>query len=141
MSAVPIFVVGGVVIATAIIAFVIMKFKSGNGDISSIADDQLIVTELQVSDITDWFKQKNPDGKCTNVTMMVSPETLGSMKFPEESIKVCNDLMGESKNVVLQALFDKEKDNVILTRVVVYDTMAEKLEKLYSENNGVLIIE
>lgn len=135
------FIAGGAVLAAVIIALIILKCKNGNSDITSATDDQLVVTELSSADITSWFKENNVDGKHTNVVMLANSETLSKMNLPADTVKTCESLLSESKNVVIQALFDKEKDDVILTRAVIFDTMSEKLEKLLNDNNGILILE
>ena len=135
------FIVGGAELAAVVIALIILKCKNGKGDIASATDDQLVVSQLSSSDITGWFKEKNPDGKFTNIVMLANSETLNKMKLPSDTIKTCEELLSESKNVVIQAIFDKEKDEVVLTRAVIFDTMSEKLGKLLNDNNGVLILE
>lgn len=141
MSSEILFIAGGVTLAAVLLTFLILKSRSGKESLISATDDQLIVSEVSSSDITSWFKEKNPEGKLTNVVMLVSDETLGKMHLPADVINSCSILLADSKNVILQAIVNKESDKVELTRAVIFETMSEKLGKLLMDNNGVLIIE
>lgn len=135
------FIIAGGLAAAAIIALILIKCKGEKNDISSATDDQLVVTQLTSSDITAWFKENNRDGKYTNIVMLANSEALNKMNLPKESVDAYRELIEDSSNVVIQALVDKNNDDVILTRAVIYDTMTEKLEKLFNDNNGVIILE
>lgn len=135
------FIIAGGLAAAAVIAFILIKCRGEKKDISSATDDQLVVTQLASSDITSWFKEKNPDGKYTNIVMLANSDSLSKMNLPKESVNAYKELIENSSNVVIQALVDKGSDDVILTRAVLYDTMSEKLEKLFNDNNGVIILE
>lgn len=141
MSSEILFIAGGVTLAAVLLTFLILKSRSGKENLTSATDDQLIVSEVSSSDITSWFKEKNPEGKLTNVVMLVSDETLSKMNLPTDVINSCSVLLADSKNVILQAIVNKESDKVELTRAVIFETMSEKLGKLLMDNNGVLIIE
>ena len=134
-------ITGGVVIAAAVIAFLVIRSKNGKTDITQTADDHLVVSELSASNITSWFKEKNPNGKYTNIVMLANNETFSKMNVSAEIRESCNMLLGEAKNVVLQATFDDENDAVVMTRAIAFETMSEKLQKLFTENNGIIILE
>lgn len=141
MSSEIFFIAGGVTLAAVLLTFLILKSRNGKEDLASATDDQLVVSELSSSDITSWFKEKNPDGKFTNIVMLVSDETLSKMQLPAEVVNKCSDFLADSKNVILQAIVNNDTDKVELTRSVIFDTISEKLGKLLRDNNGVLIIE
>lgn len=135
------FIIAGGLAAAAVIAFILIRCRGEKKDISSATDDQLVVTQLTSSDITGWFKEKNPDGKYTNIVMLANSDALTKMNLPKESVIAFRELIENSSNGVIQAIVDTNNDDVILTRAVIYDTMTEKLEKLFNDNNGVIILE
>ncbi len=140
------YLAGGASLAIIIVALILHYAKTsgklGANAISDSMDEQLVVEKLNSGDLTSWFKQKNSEGKNTNLIMYLSPQSIASMKMSEKNKKELKDLLKESDKIILQAVVSKEDDaKIIISRAVIFDTIAEKLESLLNENNGVLIVE
>lgn len=135
------FVIGGVALAALIFLALYESYKSKNHSeptsvtdmVNNIADEQLVIDHLDSKDLTSWFKQKNPNGSRKNVLIYPNEKNVASIKLPA-SIK-----LGEEKTII-QALLDAD-DNVVLCRSVIFTSINANLEKLFEENDGIIIVE
>lgn len=135
------FVIGGVALAALIFLALYESYKSKNHSepttvtdmVNDIADEQLVIDHLDSKDLTSWFKQKNPNGSRKNVLIYPNEKNVTSIKLPA-SIK-----LGEEKTII-QALLDAD-DNVVLCRSVIFTSINANLEKLFEENDGIIIVE
>lgn len=141
-----IFLAGGAALAIIVVALILHNAKSngkkGSEIISDSMDEQLVVENLNSSDLTSWFKSKNADGKNTNVIMYLSKEAISTLKMSQKSKQDLIDLLEDSDKIILQAIVSKNDDaQIIISRAVIFNSIAEGLESLLNENNGVLIVE
>ena len=141
-----IFLAGGAALAIIVVALILHNAKSngkkGSEIISDSMDEQLVVENLNSSDLTSWFKSKNADGKNTNVIMYLSKEAISTLKMSQKSKQDLIDLLEDSDKIILQAIVSKNDDaQIIVSRAVIFNSIAEGLESLLNENNGVLIVE
>lgn len=135
------FVIGGVALAAIIFLALYENYKSKNHNkptsvtdmVNDIADEQLVIDYLDSKDLTSWFKQKNPTGSQKNVLIYPNEKNITSLKIPT-SIK-----LGVEKTII-QALLDTN-DNIILCRSVIFTNINSNLEKLFEENDGIIIVE
>ena len=99
---------------------------------NDISKEQLVVDELNSSDLTSWFKAKNPKGNKKNVLFYLNEETIKKFKFPKD-IKL-------TEKTIIQALCDKN-DDIVLCRSIFYEKMNPHLEEIFKKSDGIIIIE
>lgn len=135
------FIVGGIVVGAIVTALILKKCIGGKRSRTSVFDEKFVTTELSNYEISDWFKRKNPNKKYVNVVMLASMEVLDNVRLFGESRRLFEKILEENPNVILQAVVDKNTDDVLITRAVIFDSMSIKMKELFDRANGVLIID
>lgn len=103
--------------------------------VNDIADEQLAVDNLDSDSLTLWFRKNNSDGSLKNVLVYPDKIDLKDKKI----IKLFGKEDLNADNMIIQVLLDK-KNNVTLCRSVEFEEILPKLEKLFDDNDGVMIV-
>lgn len=104
--------------------------------VNDIADEQLAVDNLEPDSLTLWFRKNNPDGSLKNVLVYPDKIDLKDKKI----IKLFGKEGLNADNMIIQVLLDK-KNNVTLCRSVEFEEILPKLENLFDDNDGIMIVE
>lgn len=105
-----------------------------------LLEDQLVVDELKVSDIKDWFSKEAEKTKDTNITgvlMKVTDELIEAMGYAyEEKIDV--------DHYILQMIYhgnidDFDAGKIGSFRLINYNTISEKLQRAFNDTGMVII--
>ena len=132
-------ITGGLVaISVLILKYLFERFEEENGKapdtIADVADEQLYVDSVSAGDVKSWFVEKNADKKYTNI--LFYPTTDKIEKFGLDNFDFSDD-----ENYLVQAIFDSETDEVIVSRIIVYREISSKLAELLEKNNGAVILD
>ena len=135
------FVIGGVALVAIILLAIYEAYRLKHNEepesisdlVNDMADDRLAVDYLDSHDLTSWFRTKNSDGKKKGVLIYPNEADMTNYKLPN-SIKLGSD------KIIIQALLD-DSDNIVLCRSVMFTSMNPTLEKLFHDNEGVIIVE
>ncbi|MCD7810948.1 MAG: hypothetical protein LUG91_03695 [Ruminococcus sp.] len=132
-------VIGGIGAAVIIAALLASKRSTGSETtlsevISEKSDEQLVVDTLNPSDLTKWFRLKNPEKKFSNVIIFPNEKNIALFKLPK-------GMVNDTHNTILQVLFDKKANKIILYRTVVFEHINAELLKKLNENDGTLVVE
>ncbi len=135
-------ILAGGLAAAALVAFILYKAKKGKAvSIDEVIDEKLVVTHLRGSDLTEWFRQKNPSGQHTNLIMRLTGDTISSLHLNQENQKSLEMILRGTGDCVIQAVSTKDGENILCCRAVLYETIEEKLNMLLKQNNNTVIVE
>lgn len=120
--------VGGVVVATAIVAIVKYQWEKGK-DNEKI--ERIFVDELNIGEIKGWFSDKIADENQKGILFEPTKENVvrWNMKIPEKN------------NTLIQAIYDTSTDSILSYREIVFSTLSKSLKELLVSNNGAIVIE
>lgn len=120
---------GGVVlIAAIIVAIRRFRAKTGDGKVESV-----YVDELSIGEIKTWFGDKITKETLKGAILYPTPENVTRWEF--------NIDISHQNNMIIQAVYDEEKDKIIDYRTVLFSTLSAKLKELLDTNGGMLVIE
>ena len=120
---------GGVVLVVAIIAAIrISTAKKADGKVESV-----YVDELSIGEIKKWFSDKITKGTLKGAILYPTPENITKWKLNIDA--------SQQGNMLIQAVYDEEKDRIVDYREVIFGTMSAKFKELLDANHGVLVIE
>jgi len=135
------FIIGGVALAAIIFYALYEAYRKQNNEepssvsdlVNNMADEQLVVDHLEPKELTSWFRTKNADNSKKNVLIYPNLCDMNSFKLPE-------NIELDADNIIIQALLDKN-DNIFLCRSVIFSDISEKLQQIFKDNDGVIIVE
>lgn len=136
------YIIGGVAL-TALIFIALLRIHSAKSSTTSnsmqdiladVADEQLVVEEVNIADLLPWFKTRISD-TCICVIIHPSETNITKFKIPQSI-----ELNGDNNNII-QVIYDEKADAIKSCRVVSFEKIGSKLSALLNENDGVLVIE
>lgn len=117
----------GAVIAAAIVA--IVKYQMKHKDDNS-AIEKIYIDEVNLGEIKGWFKDKLADNK------------KGVIFYPtKENTEKWKVKMTTSKNMLIQIVYDTEKEEVSDYREISFSTLSPRFKALIDENEGTIVVE
>ena len=121
---------GGVVLIPAIIDAIKKMFatKKDGGKVESV-----YVDELSIGEIKKWFSDKVTKETLKGVILYPTPENIAKWNLNIDG--------SQQGNMLIQAVYDEEKDEIVNYREVIFGTLSEKLKELLDANSGMLVIE
>lgn len=132
--------VGAVFGIVAAVLVCVSKYRNRTTDVVSSLNDKLVVSRLTGTDITNWFQANNPSNEYVSVVMLVNNGTLSKLKLSAASLRNFESMLLEHKNVILQAILDKNNDSIVLTRAIIFNEMEEGLANLLNSHHGFVVI-
>lgn len=120
--------IGAGVAAIIVAAIKVYKAKKSGEKIESI-----YVDELNTGEIKKWFSDKLTKEVLKGVLLYPTPENIDKWKFDID--------VSRHSNMLIQAVYDEEKDEVTDYREIIYTTLSSKLKELLDTNGGVLVVE
>ena len=121
-----------VIIVFVLVYWIFIRKKSINAE--TLFDDQLVVDKLEASDLKSWFGAKNSEKKYTAIAMIMNEENLKKYHL-NISIESQND------KCLVQCLYDSNIDSIVCGRVIIYNSMGEKLANILNKCNGIVIFD
>lgn len=120
---------GGVVLIAAIITAVrLYTAPKGGKKVESI-----YVDEFGVGEMKKWFTDKVTKRTLKGVILYPTPENISKWKLNIDA--------GRQSNLLIQAVYDEEKEELVAYREVVFSTLSSNLKELLETNGGTLVIE
>lgn len=122
----------GAVVVAVIIAVVRyqMRHKENDSDI-----ERIYVDEVRLGEIKNWFANKLSDSR-KGIILYPTKENIEKWQDKKFSIKI-----KDSKNMLIQIVYDETKEEVINYREISFSNLGSKIEKLMKENNGMIVVE
>ncbi len=118
---------GGVIVVAAIIAAV--RYQMLHKDDGSI--ENIFVDQLNLGEIKNWFVDKITIDSYKGVVFYPTRENAERWK-----IKI-----PEQENMLIQLVYDQDKDKVVAYRNIAFSEMSPKLKELLDANNGTIVID
>lgn len=120
---------GSAILIIAIIK-AIKKYRSQN---TPETIESIYVDELNVGEIKNWFVDKLTKDSIKGIIISPTPTNISKWNL--------NIDLNDSGKMLIQAVYDEERDSIIEYREVAYGTMSEKMKQMLDLNEGVLVIE
>lgn len=123
-------IVGGVIVVGAVL-YAVIRYLNRQKD-SGLNVERAYTDELHMGEVKKWFDSK-----------LISDNYQGILFDPSsENVKKWNvPLDGENANMLIQAVYDMENDELVQYREISFDVLSEKLRALLDENDGWLVIQ
>lgn len=120
---------GGVALVIAII----LAVRNYTADFGSEKIESVYVDELNVGEIKKWFSDKITTPDVKGAILYPTPVNIAKWKL--------NIDPAQQGNMLIQAVYDEGKDEILNYRQVIFGTLSSKLQELLDANGGVLVIE
>lgn len=121
-----------VVIVVMIVGILIVTRRGVKAE--NLFEDQLVVDKLEAADLKSWFMTQNPEKKHTSMVMLMD----------EENIKKYNlgkYVKPSDNNCLIQCIYDSDKDSIVCGRVIVYNSLGDKIAAIINNSNGAVIFD
>lgn len=105
------------------------KIKANN-----LFEDQLVVDKFDTADLISWFKEKNPEKKHASMVIMMNEENIKKYHL-DRYVKPL------SEKCLVQCVYDAEKDGIVCGRVIVYNSLEDKIASIINSSNGAVIFD
>lgn len=120
---------GGAALVVLIIAAFSRIFASKKSDEKV---ESIYVDELSIGEIKQWFSDNLEKETLKGAILYPTPENIDKWKLEIDASK--------QSNILIQAVYDEEKDEIVNFRQVIFGTLSTKLQELLDANGGVLVI-
>lgn len=129
-----ILLVAGIGAGVAALVFAIIK-AIGNYKANKDAENvvRIYVDELNTGEIKMWFVDKIQKETLKGAILYPTPENIVKWKIQTDA--------SNQDNMLIQAVYDEEKDEIIDYREVIFGKLSSKLQELLDTNGGMLVIE
>lgn len=126
-------IVAGMVGAACITAilYAVAQYRKSK-DLDELKGDKIYVDELNSGEIKSWFKDKLTGEGCKGLVFYPTKENLNKWK----GIKI-----DEMESVLIQAVYDGNKDQIVAYREIYFSVLSSKLDELVKDNGGVFVVE
>ena len=131
-------VAGGAVAIAILIKFLCDQKCSSSElervNLNDLLDDECISDNLTPGILKEWFKKYNKDDRYTNIVILPKKENL-------EKYNISKMIDEVSEKSVFQIIFDEYENKILRFRLISFNTINSKLEKILYDSNGILIVE
>ena len=126
--------IGGIGLMTFLIKHAYNKgYEAGSESSKKIIDDEYFADELKSIVIADWFKKYNHDMVYTNIILRPTKKNIEKYRIDE----IITDI---PEKCLFQCIYSEGSDKIIRFRLIKYNSISSKLEKLLEESNGIIIV-
>lgn len=123
-------VAGGALIV-GIIAAVARFIKRAQAEGEKV--ESIYTDELTMGEIKNWFSGKLSRETLKGMILCPTPENIAKWNLDIDK--------SELDNMLIQAVYDEEKDEITAYREVIFGTLSPKLKELLDTNGGAIVIE
>lgn len=118
---------GGVVVVAAVIAAI--HYQMVHKDDESI--ESVFIDELNMGEIKKWFIEK------------ITVDSLKGVVFypTKENIEKWGVKMQEQENMLIQLVYNQDKNEVVAYRKIAFAELSLELKKLLNTNGGTIVID
>ena len=117
----------GIIMAAAVIA--VARYMMAHKDDRNI--ERIFVDELNMGEVKKWFMDK-----------ITSDSLKGCIFYPtKENSEKWKIKTPEQKNMLVQAVYNEDKDEIVAYREITFSEMSPKLKELLEANKGTVVIE
>lgn len=118
---------GGVIVVAAIIAAV--RYQMAHSEDESI--ESIFVDELNMGEIKKWFVDKITIDSYKGVIFYPTRENIEKWKLK----------MPQQENMLVQLVYDQDKDKVVAYRNIAFSGMSPKLRELLDTHEGTIVFD
>lgn len=117
----------GIIMAAAVIA--VARYMMAHKDDRNI--ERIFVDELNMGEVKKWFMDK-----------ITSDSLKGCIFYPtKENSEKWKIKTPEQKNMLVQAVYNEDKDEIVAYREITFSEMSPKLNELLETGEGIVVIE
>lgn len=120
--------VGAIGAAAAVVGLLI--YKKISSEKTLYETEKIVVDELTVGEVKEWFDSKLKNTYQSGVLFVPT----------KENAEKWNVKISTNDKVLLQIVFDSQKDEIIAYREIMFNQMSDKMQAMLDENNGTVVI-